>query len=88
MQSTLIKLWNGNIVPCDEITAHSQEIGELFELLERNQNNLEAHLDIHGKESLKKWLDCQDELNGLECEDAFVKGFSLGVKFLVEVYSG
>ena len=36
MTQTISDLWNGNIVPCEDYSAHDAEVNHLIGLMERN----------------------------------------------------
>ena len=84
MKTTLIDLWNGRIAPFSEHSEYCDETQELIGLLDKNHKDLAARLDDKGKEILQIFEDNHGELLMLDCEDAFIKGFSLGVKLMVE----
>ena len=84
MKSTLTDLWYGNLEPNHPGHIHAAEIRQLTEYLDRHRQALAEKLDDARKESLQKLEDCYDDLLTEECENAFVQGFSLAVKLLVE----
>lgn len=84
MKTTLLDLWNGNISPWSEQEHPIEEIRTLVGLIEKNSQNLSLLLDDHGATVLEKLEAYYDELMMLEREDAFVRGFSLGVKLVTE----
>lgn len=84
MKKTIIDLWNGSIEPIREHEARSEEVAQLVRFLERHNTHLRELLNEEGKETLQKYSDCYDELERIAGEEAFVKGFSLGVKLTAE----
>ncbi|MBE6702920.1 MAG: hypothetical protein E7585_05875 [Ruminococcaceae bacterium] len=84
MKRTLIKLWNGEICPWGEKEARADEIAQLVGYLERHLKSLQESLDDKGQETLSKLTNCFDEIEHMECEASFLKGFSLGVKIVTE----
>ncbi|MBQ8382948.1 MAG: hypothetical protein IJX47_07085 [Clostridia bacterium] len=83
MKNTLIDLWNGNL-SLNEYTIHSEEAKQLIGYLEKHHSALSVVLNESGKESLRRFADCYDELLELESENAFVQGFSLAAKLFTE----
>ena len=88
MKKILVELWNGNLNPCEWRTENSPEQGKLLELLEKNNKKLSEELNEEQRKILASIDDCHFESQYISCEDAFVKGFSLGVKMMVEVLGG
>ena len=84
MKKTLTDLWYGNLCPQNDRHIHTQNTAQLAEYLDKHHTDLMRRLDDAGKDSLQKLEDCYDDLLTDECENAFVQGFSLAVKLLVE----
>lgn len=82
MKDTLKDLWNGNLEPWSEEWEREREARELVGLRERHKEALQKVLDEKGREILDKYEDCYTELESIGCEEAFGKGFSLGVKLV------
>lgn len=83
MKNTLIDLWNGNL-SLSEYVIHSEEAKQLCDYIGRHYSELSAKLNSSEKESLQKYQDCYDDLLALECENAFIQGFSLAAKLFAE----
>ena len=88
MKNILAELWNGNLNPSEWRTENSEEEGKLLDLLEKNHKKLSEELNEEQRKILACIDDCHFESQYISCEDAFVKGFSLGVKMMVEVFWG
>lgn len=84
MRNILKDLWNGELEPWSEKWEKEDEVRKLTGLLERHKGELENELGPKGKETLKKYEDCYTEIENLGCENAFVKGFTLGVKLVAQ----
>lgn len=84
MKQTLLDLWYGNIHPSSNATNKSSEISELLGYLDRHYTCLETLLDIEGKNTLEKFNDCHIEIQSITRENAFIEGFSLATKLLIE----
>ncbi len=82
MKNTIIDLWYGNINPKD--TKADEKEKEIIGFIERHYNNLNSLLNDNGKDVLERFTDCYDELILDECEKAFMQGFSLAVRLMVE----
>ncbi len=84
MKDTLRDLWNGELELWSEEWEREREARELVGLRERHKEALQKVLDANGKEILKKYEDCYEELESIGCEEAFIKGFSLGVRLIAQ----
>ena len=51
MNSTLEKLWNGNLSPIESCGENDPEIREIMRLLECNRKDLDAELNEHQKKA-------------------------------------
>ena len=84
MKKNIEALWLGKPI----ISSMSNEDQEIFyaksKELKNAYVNLEGRLDSEGIKLLNQYLRLQSEINDLERKDAFVSGFSLGVKLIVE----
>ena len=81
MKDILKELWNGELK-----WEREKEARELVGLLERHKGALEKELGASGKEILEKYKDCHDELQSIGYEEAFISGFSLGVRIVAEAF--
>lgn len=86
MKETLLDLWGGKIAPWSDFVTKCEKEKHLYELVERNRDKLKAMLDDKGLVMLEAFDDRYGELQCFLCEEAFVKGFSLGVKLLTEAF--
>ncbi|MEE0946567.1 MAG: hypothetical protein U0M42_07070 [Acutalibacteraceae bacterium] len=57
----------------------------LERLSSRNEEELESTLTDKQKETFEKYKDCNRELLGVTEVNAFVEGFTLAMKIMVEV---
>lgn len=84
MKKNIEALWMGRPI----ISAMPKEEQEGFSLKNREAREayekLEKCLDGDSISFLNKYLSLQAELNSLERKNAFVQGFSLGVKLIAE----
>lgn len=85
MQDLIEKLYNGEIYPAEKINPLLQDYRRKChvsgELRERFEDNLPEQL----KADFKAIILGQVELNALEMTQAFVDGYKLGAKLLIEV---
>ena len=58
---------------------------ELLALVVRHQEDLLGRLNEEEKEIFEKFADCTTEMHDLTEREAFVKGFTLGAKIIIEV---
>ena len=86
MKDILKELWNGELALWSEKWERENEARELVGLLERHKAELENELSVKGKTSLEKYKDCHDELQSMGCEEAFINGFSLGVRIVAAAF--
>ena len=84
MKSTLSCLWRGEMHPIEERAENYEEEKELYALLERHYNDLGKLLDEKGVQVLEQLKHCYTEISFCECEDAFIRGFSLAVRLMTE----
>jgi hypothetical protein len=83
--SILEELWYGNIAPNERYLRNSAEYKKLLELLARNQDALLSRLNDEEKATFEKYADCMNEMACITEQDAFIKGFTLGAKIIIEV---
>ena len=81
----LEELWFGNIKPNENRLQPDSEQCELVKLIVRHEEALQSMLSEQMTETYEKLRVCQSELSSrAECE-AFVSGFRLGAKIMLEV---
>lgn len=78
------KIWRGDIAPCEAPRKNHRKINRLYDLWEERTKALYEHLDPEGRDLLQKLEDIQHELITNESEDAFIQGFSLGIRLGAE----
>ena len=83
--SILEELWYGNINPDElNIKKHSP-YKELLALMIRHQDDLLSRLNDEEKEIFEKYADATNEMYSHTNLAAFISGFTLGAKIMVEV---
>lgn len=81
----LEKLWSGSITPSVRKITPSSEQYKLTEYIARHESALESMLSDEALELFEKLKENQEELSSFnECE-AFISGFQLGAKIILEV---
>jgi len=87
MRRILEELWYGNINPQDKQFNRGTKFDEALRLLSRNEEKLIAMLDEKEKDIFEKFKDNQDEIAKYNSADAFVAGFRLGARLVIESFS-
>ena len=83
--TTLENLYYGNIQPNERTARNIDMLRHLEKLSSRNEEELESTLTDKQKETFEKYKDCSRELLGVTEVNAFVEGFTLAMKIMVEV---
>lgn len=82
---TLEDLYCGNLLPQEKCAKFDDEMKELIGLLNRNEEKLTATLSDEQKETFEKYKDCNQEISEICERNAFLNGFRLGAKIIIEV---
>ena len=78
-------LWFGNISPWERPFKKDSEYAELLTLIARHYDDLCGRLNDEEKEIFEKYTDCTVEIHDLTEREAFVKGFTIGARIIIEV---
>lgn len=78
-------LYYGNIVPNEKCARLDDEVKGLLKLLNRNEEKLTATLSEEQKETFEKYKDCNQEISEIGERNAFLNGFRLGARIIIEV---
>ena len=81
----LENLWYGNISPWERPFKKDSAYEELLALVIRHQDDLKSRLNDEEKEIFEKYADCTGEMHDLTEREAFVKGFTIGARIIIEV---
>ena len=81
----LEELWYGNVVPNERDLPPDSKQHELVGYIDRHEKELMPLLSEQAKEIYEKLRDCRFESSMLTERDAFVAGFELGMKIMMEV---
>ena len=77
-------LYYGNLFPHEKVSKLDDETKELLGLLNRNEEKLIATLSDEQKETFEKYKDCNREISEICEKDAFLNGFRLGARIIIE----
>ena len=81
----LEELWYGNISPCEMDFKRGSKYSELLSYIVRHEEDLQKRLNDEEKEILEKFTECMGEMCGIAEREAFVRGFTLGARIIIEV---
>lgn len=82
--NTLEDLYYGNLFPHEKCAKLDDEMKELLGLLNRNEEKLTTTLSDEQKETLEKYKDCNQEISEICEREAFLNGFRLGARIIIE----
>lgn len=77
-------LYYGNLFPHEKCAKLDDEVKELLKLLNRNEENLTATLSEGQKDTFEKYKDCNREIPEISEREAFLNGFRLGARIIIE----
>lgn len=80
----LEELYYGNIVPNEKCAKLNSEVKELLKLLNRNEVKLTVTFSEKQKIAFEKYKDCNREISEICEKDAFLNGFRLGARIIIE----
>ena len=81
----LEELWYGNISPCERDFKKGSKYSELLGYIVRHEEDLQKRLNVEEKEILEKLTEFTNEMYSIAEREAFVRGFTLGAKIIIEV---
>ena len=79
------ELWYGNISPCERDFKKGSKYSELLGYIVRHEEDLKKRLNDEEIEILEKFTECTNEMYGIAEREAFVSGFVLGARIIIEV---
>lgn len=85
--TTLENFYYGNIIPHENPIVAGSEYYKANKLIVRHDDALTATLTEQQKDIFRKYKDSQMELISLGERDAFIRGFSIGVRMMSEALS-
>ena len=81
------ELWYGNISPCEREFKKGSTYSELLGYIVRHQQDLLKRMNDEEKEIFEKFTECTNEMYSMTERKAFVSGFTLGARIIIEVMS-
>ena len=81
----LEELWYGNISPCERDFKRGSTYSELLGYIVRHEEDLQKRLNDEEKEIFEKFTECTNEMYGIAEREAFVRGFTLGARIIIEI---
>ena len=79
------ELWYDNISPCERDFKKGSKYSELLGYIVRHEEDLKKRLNDEEIEILEKFTECTNEMYGIAEREAFVRGFVLGARIIIEV---
>lgn len=83
--TTLEDLYYGNIISREHSFKRGSAYSELLGYIFRHQDDLIPTLTEQQKEIFEKLKDCESELHGMNELKAFISGFKLASRIMIEV---
>ncbi len=85
--SIIEDLWHGNIAPNERFFEKNSEYAAVLLEVLQHSKDLQKRLNGEEAEILEKLTECTNEMCGIGERDAFVRGFTLGARIIIEVMS-
>lgn len=85
---TLEDLYYGNINPCERDMKRGSRMDKVVKFICINEESLMSTLTEQQKETFDKFKDYQSELCDITARQAFVDGFIMATRIMVEVMDG
>ncbi len=79
------ELWYGNINPCERDFKKGSKYSELLGYIVRHKEDLKKRLNDEEIDILEKFTECTNEMYDIAEREAFVRGFVLGARIIIEV---
>ena len=83
--SILDELWYGNIAPYERDFKKGSAYAELLGYIVRHEEALQKRMNDEEKEIFEKFSDCTNEMYGIAEREAFVRGFTIGARIIIDV---
>ena len=81
----LADLYYGRVIPHEHGIQSGSEYEELLGCAIRHEDNLVSTLTEQQKETFEKYKDCKSDIDGINEVEAFINGFKLATKIMMEV---
>ena len=82
---TLEDLYYGNIIPQEKTFKENSQYATLLTYIQRHMDDLNATLTAEQKETFEKFHDCKEEMQTISEVNAFISGFKLAMRIMIEV---
>ena len=83
--SILEDLYCGRIAPHEQRIEPESEYEKLLRYIIRHEDDLKSTLTEQQKETFEKYKDCRAEVESLTEVEAFISGFKLATRIMMEV---
>ena len=81
----LADLYYGRVIPHEHGIKSGSEYEELLGCVIRYEDGLVSTLTEQQKEAFEKYKDCKSDIDGMNELEAFINGFKLATKIMIEV---
>ena len=78
-------LWHGNIAPNERFFEKNSEYAAVLHEVFQHSKDLRDRLNDEEAKTLEKLTESMNEMCGIGERDAFVRGFTLGARIIIEV---
>ena len=78
-------LYYGNIIPQEKTFTDDSRDGALLNYVQRHENTLLSEMTETQKETFEKYHDCKEEMQTISEVNAFISGFKLAMRIMIEV---
>ena len=83
--SIIEDLWHGNIAPNERFFEKDSEYASALHEVLQHSKDLRDRLNDEESEILEKFTESMHEMCGIGEREAFVRGFTLGARIIIEV---
>lgn len=86
MKNIISELYHGNVHPENTVFTADSEYAGYLKTVTHNQDKLNAVLGDEEKELLTELIAAESDLRCGSEEDAFIKGFRIGARFILDTF--
>jgi len=86
MRKVLEELYHGNVNPVTKQYHRGTKYDDSLRMMCKNEDKLLSTLEGKVLETFEKYKDCKEEVEQYDNEDAFVSGFRLGARLVIEAF--
>jgi len=84
MENRIIELWRAEVGDCMARACNEEMLEELRQLVVQSVQRIKERVEGEEQERLSRLADSYSELLELEQEEAFIKGFRLGMQLTMQ----